>query len=329
MAFHRLIEEENPTMRVRALVLLTLLLTLLGAAACTGSRISRRPTVTPVPTKTLRPTFTSTPVKPTLTPSPTAALQTPTVEVPVVSPTAAPPTPEPPTPVPTPVPVQASFTVASATLNVRGGPGTNYNIIGQIRQGQTFPITGKNQAGNWWQFDYNGRPGWVWGQLVRVTNAEVVQVAQNIPAPPTPRPLPAAVPQPPAPQPPAAAPAPTFRFGLTGKSQLRANTNSYVTVWCFVINRANSALTPGTLRVTRNGVTLQEQTFLGGSEAARGDAGYSSEFLYNPNCKVELPAADGNYTAYLIENGQQISDAFSFTVSGESNRTAIIEWREK
>ncbi len=309
-------------MRARIWIPLSIAIALVAVSACMSGQVSRGPVGTPVPTKTLRPTFTHTPEKPTLTPTPAPPTETPTPEEPTA-------TPVPPTQEPTATPEAATFTVTSATLNVRSGPGTNYGTIGQIRQGQTFTITGKNPAGNWWQFDYNGRAGWVSGTLVRVTNGQLVQVAANIPAAPTARPQPTAAPRPAAPQPPPAAPAPSFRFGLTGKNQLRTNSNAYVTVWCFVINRAGNGLSAGTLRLTRGGAAIAEKAFLGGTEFARGDAGYSSEFLYNPECKIEVPAADGTYSAYIIEGGQQISDAFNFTVSGESNRTAIIEWREK
>lgn len=311
-------------MRVRTLVLLALTLALVTTAACTSSRISRGPAATPVPTKTLRPTFTPTQVKPTLTPSPTAALPTPVVEVPAAVPTVAPPTPPPPTPEPTPVPApQASFTVTSATLNVRSGPGTNYGVIGQIRQGQTFPITGKNPAGSWWQFDYNGRPGWVSGQLVRVTNAELVQVATNIPAPPTARPQLPAPPRPPAqptsPPPPAA---PPTRFGITSTTVIE-NTNDIVTVYCLVLNRAQTAVVSGTLRVLRDGTPVGERAFPALSS-------WFLQFPVNDNCKVEItPAINGTYTAVLIEGGQPISDPYTFTVTGIQNRTAIIGWKEK
>lgn len=307
-------------MRGRTLVLLALMLTLIGAAACSGSRVSRAPAITPVPTKTLRPTFTPTPVKPTLTPSPTPALPTPIAQLPTALPTSVPPTPEPPTPAPTPTPpLQASFTVTGATLNVRSGPGTNYGVIGQIRQGQTFPITGKNPAGNWWQFNYNGRPGWVSGQLVRVTNAELVQVATNIPAPPTAQLQPTAPPKPPA-QPTSPPPPPT-RFGIINATVIE-NTNDIVTVYCLVLNRAQTAVMSGTLRVTRGGVSA-ERTF-------PAQSSWFLQFPVNDNCKVEItPALDGTYTAVLIEGGQPVSDPYSFTVTGTRNRTAIIGWKEK
>lgn len=113
-----------------------------------------------------------------------------------------------PTPEPTPTP-QVAEVVVNSNINVRQGPGTNYNIIGAANQGERFPLTGKNPAGDWWQIDYRGQAGWVFGQLVTPQNTGSVQVAQNIPAaPPPPPPTNTPVPQPPAEQPPAEQPAP-------------------------------------------------------------------------------------------------------------------------
>ncbi|MCB9156531.1 MAG: SH3 domain-containing protein [Caldilineaceae bacterium] len=55
----------------------------------------------------------------------------------------------------------------SQILNVREGPGTVYNILGQVNPGNNFPIAGKNDAGDWWEIEYApGQTGWVFGQLV-------------------------------------------------------------------------------------------------------------------------------------------------------------------
>ena len=62
-------------------------------------------------------------------------------------------------------------------INVRAGPGTNYAVIGTAAPGDRFAITGKSPgAGDWWQINYGGRTGWVYGPLVTATNAQDVQV---------------------------------------------------------------------------------------------------------------------------------------------------------
>jgi uncharacterized protein YraI len=50
---------------------------------------------------------------------------------------------------------------AKVTLNVRSGPGTGNPVIGVIYPGQVYLITG--QQGDWYQIDYKGKPGWVYG----------------------------------------------------------------------------------------------------------------------------------------------------------------------
>lgn len=116
----------------------------------------------------------------------------------------------------TPAPPSDPEVVTNQGMNVRAGPGTNYAVIGSATAGQRFAVTGKNPQGDWWQIDFNGRAGWLFGQLVTPQNTGSVQVAANIPAPPptavpvpptaTPVPQPtqppaAAEPPPPAPQP--------------------------------------------------------------------------------------------------------------------------------
>lgn len=58
-----------------------------------------------------------------------------------------------PTPTWTPSPAPAAVVDCSPTLvantvaNVRGGPGTDYNIVGSLPQGASAAVAGKNQDG--------------------------------------------------------------------------------------------------------------------------------------------------------------------------------------
>lgn len=54
----------------------------------------------------------------------------------------------------------------SRTMNVRGGPGTDYSVIGTAIDGQRFPIVGQNSAGDWWQIYFEVGLGWIYGGLV-------------------------------------------------------------------------------------------------------------------------------------------------------------------
>ncbi|MFN8495140.1 MAG: SH3 domain-containing protein [Caldilineaceae bacterium] len=75
---------------------------------------------------------------------------------------------------------------ATNQINVRSGPGTNYDIIGTLQTGESAPITAKNDSGDWWQVTLNsGQQGWVFGQLVETSgDAAAIAVAANIPTPP-------------------------------------------------------------------------------------------------------------------------------------------------
>ncbi len=104
------------------------------------------------------------------------------------------PTPTPeftPTPEPTPTPEFVELAVRTATVNVRSGPGTAYPRIAQIRQGETYRIIGRSQAGDWYQITVNGQPGWVTADLVTVSGSVASVAIAEAPPPPTPAPQPA------------------------------------------------------------------------------------------------------------------------------------------
>jgi uncharacterized protein YraI len=205
-------------MRSKSLLLAALILA--GAVAgCT----SIGPLPTPVaPTKTPKPTFTATP---DWTPTPVAfATEAPVAAEPTaeaaapVQPeaTAGPeateaPTDETPTAEPPAAGAnQVARLTANQTVNVRGGPGTNYPVIGRLSAGQAYPVTGKNARGDWYQFDLDGKSAWVIANLINVSgDPTAIQVAQNIPAAPTPGPTARPQPRPTSPPPAPPQPQPT------------------------------------------------------------------------------------------------------------------------
>ncbi len=75
------------------------------------------------------------------------------------------PTPTPvftPTPSPSPTPSFARLTVQNGPVNVRSGPGTGFTRVGEVQTGATYRITGKNEAGDWYQFNYSeDQQGWL------------------------------------------------------------------------------------------------------------------------------------------------------------------------
>ena len=65
-------------------------------------------------------------------------------------------------------------------MNVRGGPGTDYPILGKAAVGEQFPVISRGPvdgpARGWWQIEYRGQLGWLHGDYVSAT-----QAAENAP----------------------------------------------------------------------------------------------------------------------------------------------------
>lgn len=148
-----------------------------------------QPTRTPLPTFTPAPpptpvavATTNTPVPPPPSPTPVpVTADTPTSTAP--APTDAPPTQAPPAE--TPVSSGASVTV-DVNLNVRTGPGTNYDRIGAVSNGSTVEIIGRNASSTWWQIPFADGPdrkAWISAGYGTATNAEDVPVVETPPAP--------------------------------------------------------------------------------------------------------------------------------------------------
>lgn len=71
--------------------------------------------------------------------------------------TSIPPTFAPPTAVTT------SYTVTATpyAVNVRSGPGTQFDELATMQAGSTARVIGRNASGTWWQVNYSGIVGWV------------------------------------------------------------------------------------------------------------------------------------------------------------------------
>ena len=122
-------------------------------------------------------------------PAPATAVPT---EVAIIIPTGGPPstpTPIPPLIPPEPEPEEpAGEVIAPDGVNVRGGPGQVYPILGAAPFGAKGKIIGKSGDERWWVAAIPEAPngqGWVSANFVQVTNGEDVPV---IAAPPTPIP---------------------------------------------------------------------------------------------------------------------------------------------
>jgi formylglycine-generating enzyme required for sulfatase activity/serine/threonine protein kinase len=140
-----------------------------GGPATKPTPTSEAAALAPTATTTV-PTNTPTSVPPTSTPLSPTPTDTPTV---------------PPTDTPTPKPVAV---VQAEVLNVRGGPGTEYDVLGQVEQGDQLEIVTRTEGGDWLQVRLtDGKEGWVSVQLVEVGGGVTgIPVAAVIPLTPTP-----------------------------------------------------------------------------------------------------------------------------------------------
>ncbi|MBZ4666337.1 SH3 domain-containing protein [Mahella sp.] len=104
-----------------------------------------------------------------------------------------------PTPPPTPSrgSTQTGTVKVSTTLNVRSGAGTQYKVVGSLKNGTKVEVLGK--SGSWYQIKYGSITGYVSGQYLVVSSTS--------PTPPAPTPAPAPAPAP-APTPPVPTPTP-------------------------------------------------------------------------------------------------------------------------
>jgi len=123
-----------------------------------------------------------------------AASPTPTpVDTPTSPAAEVPPTPTLDLPTPTATPttetvVEKPMVTALVALNVRGGPGTDYPVIGRLAVNETAEITGRDEAGGWWQIVFTSAGsdrGWVAAsnEFPSASNASGVPVAQAPPRP--------------------------------------------------------------------------------------------------------------------------------------------------
>ena len=181
------------------------------------------PTFTSIPIATPIVVFTATP--PPESPSPTAS------PTPEPTPTEAPT--ETPTSLPTDTPtVVLPRLIASRTVNVRAGPGTNYPVIDTLPSNVPLVIIGQNEQGTWWQAQSpDGRIGWVADSVVDADRNVDVPIVRPSPLPP---PSPTAVP----PQAPTLTPVPqaSHQYEPTG---WYADTNYGLTRFLGTITDAN------------------------------------------------------------------------------------------
>ncbi len=93
------------------------------------------------------------------------------------------PTVAPPTPTPTPTPPTPMATASQSGINLRSGPGVDYNRIGRLALGESLPIVGRNNDSSWWLVATpGGGVAWVSAMVVAATYADDNLPVVSIPA---------------------------------------------------------------------------------------------------------------------------------------------------
>jgi ABC-type branched-subunit amino acid transport system substrate-binding protein len=98
---------------------------------------------------------------------------------------------------PTPTPEGVVATIASQIQNVRSGPGTNFDIIAVLNEGEQVRVIGTNAQNTWLVIDYRGIQGWISASLPDIFGD--LNTLPIIQPPPTPTPSAPPTPLPPAP----------------------------------------------------------------------------------------------------------------------------------
>jgi len=74
-------------------------------------------------------------------------------------------------------PTGYSVTATPYTVNIRTGPGTQFDDIGNLPDGETAQVIGRNASATWWQINYEDIVGWVSAQYAIIeSGAELSQI---------------------------------------------------------------------------------------------------------------------------------------------------------
>jgi len=96
---------------------------------------------------------------------------------------------QPQQPIATPTPEGVFVTITRSVQNVRTGPSTQYDVLGQLRQGETAQVIGASVDLSWVVISFRGQNGWLSRDILNLTGD--TRTLPVVAAPPTPTPLPA------------------------------------------------------------------------------------------------------------------------------------------
>jgi uncharacterized protein YgiM (DUF1202 family) len=223
--------------------------------------------------------------------------------------------------------------IKPATLNGRRGPGTEYEKVGQAKQGQQLFVLARTADGKWLQVCcLANQPVWVSADQVE-SNGEV-QGAAVLTPPPPPLPTPTRRPVVAAPrsgQSPVATPRPAGTplppFDIARGPEWGTTENGIMTIWAKVFEGPTDNQTPlggYVLKVFRDGVDVSSNAQSVGDAPFNNTGKFQGNRDYN--LKFELnDASESDYEIYLARpGGFRVSPITKFTTKGTSYRTLVV-----
>lgn len=246
--------------------------------------------------------------KPTFTP--TAAAQVAAQPAPVVDASPAVASTDATTAEPTPTP-RIIAVVTGPLVNLRRGPGTEFDIVAAVERGAEYAIVGKNRAGDWWEVCcVDGAQAWVIGEFVDTDGpVDSVPITDGSSAP---APV-AAAPAQAAPAASTPAPAPVAMFDLRTQEQFPETAGVRLFMYVYA---GEQGLAGYSVRVTKDGAELPVAATSFAGQPAFTWPFQDARQRYQ-NFKVEFPDVPpaGVWQVQLIdESGATVGPATTFTL---------------
>ena len=204
-------------------------------------------------------------------------------------------------PTPTPTPDGVVLTIKSAVQNVRTGPSVDYEVLGQLREGEQAQIVGANTDFSWVVIQYRGQEGWLATYLLDVFGDR--STIPVIAAPPTPTPPPATA---------TPTPAPIPDIVITSASPATITVGSPTLVNVGVRNAGGVNAGPFAVAAT----FPPDNAF---SSAALPGLNAGAEVVVQ--LPVTLNGATGNYSVTIVAD---LNNEVNEGIEGEQNNTAYI-----
>jgi len=241
-----------------------------------------------------------------------------------------------PTPIPSPTPDGFTAVIKSAVQNIRGGPSTDYDILGQLPKDTQVKVIGATVDYTWLVIDFRGQQGWLATYLVDTFGDRLTLPIIQPPPKPTPLP-PTAIPTAP----------PVADLIIVSASPNRITLDEPFTVSAVVLNQG--ALPAGAFAVATsfqpggvytgvnvNSLGAGQQTTVQFQQTISGDTGPQSiKIIADLNSQIDEGVAgeanNSNYTyTYIADRAEKNSGTLQINPGGvldlEGSGNHDVKW---